>query len=55
MQRSTPAGRLCSPEEVARFVAFLASPDAEWFNGATIDFTGAESQSFFDQLVYAAR
>jgi NAD(P)-dependent dehydrogenase (short-subunit alcohol dehydrogenase family) len=55
MQRGTPAGRLCTPDEVARFVTFLASPGAEWFNGATIDFTGAESQSFFDQLVYAGR
>ncbi len=52
MRRSTPAGRLCQPDEVARVVAFLASPAAEWFNGATLDFTGAESQSFFDSLVF---
>ncbi len=34
---------------------FLASPAADWFNGATIDFTGAESQSFFDALVFPDR
>lgn len=55
MTRSTPAGRLCQPEEVAKVVTFLASPAADWFNGATIDFTGAESQSFFDALVYPER
>lgn len=54
MTRGTPAGRLCDPEDVARLVAFLASPAADWFNGATIDFTGAESQSFFDALVFPA-
>ena len=52
MLSGTPAGRLCELEEVARLVSFLAGPHADWFNGATIDFTGAESQSFFDALVY---
>lgn len=55
MTRGTPAARLCGPAEVAKLVSFLASPAAEWFNGATIDFTGAESQSFFDALVFPDR
>lgn len=38
--RVTPARRLCTVEEVARFCSVLAGPDGEWFNGATIDFTG---------------
>lgn len=52
MMRGTPARRLCGLEEVAAFVRVLVGPDAGWFNGADIDFTGAESQSFFDALVY---
>lgn len=39
-ERVTPARRLGTVEEVARFVSVLAGPDAEWFNGASIDFTG---------------
>jgi NAD(P)-dependent dehydrogenase (short-subunit alcohol dehydrogenase family) len=41
---NTPAGRLCTPEEVARLVATLCGPAGEWFNGATIDFTGGMVQ-----------
>ena len=33
----------------------LAGDDARWFNGATIDFTGAQTQSLFDALVYPRR
>jgi NAD(P)-dependent dehydrogenase (short-subunit alcohol dehydrogenase family) len=47
-----PARRLATMDEVARFCAYLASDEGVWFNGATIDFTGAESQAFFDALVY---
>ena len=52
MQRGTPAGRLCTLEEVAAFARVVLGPEGAWFNGADIDFTGAESQSFFDGLVY---
>lgn len=52
MRRGTPAGRLCGLDEVADFVRVLVGREAAWFNGADIDFTGAESQSFFDALVH---
>lgn len=52
LRRAIPAGRTCEMEEVARIVSFLAGPDAGWFNGATLDYTGAEVQSLFDALVY---
>ncbi|MBU0506136.1 MAG: SDR family oxidoreductase [bacterium] len=45
LSRVTPAGRLCHVKEVANFVSVLAGPNAEWFNGATIDFTGGQAQS----------
>jgi NAD(P)-dependent dehydrogenase (short-subunit alcohol dehydrogenase family) len=47
-RRMIPAGRMCTLEEVAAFVAFLAGERAEWFNGATIDFTGGMTQSLLD-------
>lgn len=49
-----PAQRLCTLDEVGRFVAVLAGEDAAWFNGATIDFTGGESQGLFDALIRAS-
>lgn len=36
----TPLGRLESPEDVARVVAFLASPDSAFVTGAAVDVTG---------------
>ena len=50
----TPAGRLCTVEEVARFVTVLVGPAAEWFNGATIDFTGGMAQGLLN-LVHHPR
>ncbi len=50
-RRMIPAGRMCSLEEVADFVAFLAGDRAEWFNGATIDFSGGMTQSLLDLVV----
>jgi NAD(P)-dependent dehydrogenase (short-subunit alcohol dehydrogenase family) len=44
-----PAGRMCTVEEVARFVSVLArGEDCAWFNGATIDFTGGMTLRLFD-------
>lgn len=52
LAHAIPAGRLSSAGEVARFVAVLAGDRAAWFNGATIDFTGGESQGVFDALIH---
>jgi len=40
-ESSTPAGRIGTAEEVAAVVAFLASPEASWVNGAKIMVNGA--------------
>jgi 3-oxoacyl-[acyl-carrier protein] reductase len=37
-----PLGRLGTPEEVARVVAFVASPAGSWINGAMIPVDGAQ-------------
>lgn len=50
-RRMIPAGRMCTLDEVAGFVAFLAGDGAEWFNGATIDFTGGMTQSLLDLVL----
>ena len=42
------AGRTGTTEEVAKLVALLTRKDAEWFNGATIDFTGGLTQRLLD-------
>jgi NAD(P)-dependent dehydrogenase (short-subunit alcohol dehydrogenase family) len=51
LQRASAAGNPTAVEEVGRFVAWLAGPHASRFNGATIDFTGGESQGLFDVLM----
>lgn len=50
--RAIPAGRLVTVEEVANFVALLARPEAAWLNGATLDFTGGETQALYDYAVH---
>jgi 3-oxoacyl-[acyl-carrier protein] reductase len=40
--RSIPFGRLGHPEEVARVVVFLASPQANWVTGQTISVDGGQ-------------
>ncbi|UCI22884.1 3-oxoacyl-ACP reductase FabG (plasmid) [Mesorhizobium sp. B2-1-8] len=37
-----PIGRLGRPEDVARAVAFLVAPDADFVNGAVLDLNGGE-------------
>jgi NAD(P)-dependent dehydrogenase (short-subunit alcohol dehydrogenase family) len=44
----TPAGRMCTLEEVGGFVSVLARDETEWFNGATIDFTGGMTLRLLD-------
>jgi NAD(P)-dependent dehydrogenase (short-subunit alcohol dehydrogenase family) len=46
-----PAGRMCTLEEVARFVSVLTHEETEWFNGATIDFMGGMTLRLFDMVL----
>ncbi|RKG84953.1 SDR family NAD(P)-dependent oxidoreductase [Corallococcus terminator] len=46
-----PAGRMCTVEEVARFVCVLTGDEAGWFNGATIDFTGGMTLRLLDLVL----
>lgn len=49
--RMNPAGRMCTVEEVARFVTVLVGEDAAWFNGATIDFSGGMTLRLMDLVL----
>ena len=51
IESATPAGRLVTLEEVARFVSVLAGDAGAWFNGAVIDFTGGEPLGYYDAAV----
>ena len=42
--REFPAGRLGTAEEVADVVCFLASPRAQWINGASLAVDGAQGR-----------
>lgn len=50
-RQMNPAGRMCTLEEVARFVSTLVGDDTEWFNGATIDFTGGMTLRLLDIIL----
>ncbi len=47
-----PAGRILRIEEVGELIALLAGEELAWFNGATLDFTGGETQSLWDYIVH---
>jgi NAD(P)-dependent dehydrogenase (short-subunit alcohol dehydrogenase family) len=49
--RLATSQNISTVEEVARFVSILAGEASARFNGATIDFTGGESQGFFDVIM----
>jgi NAD(P)-dependent dehydrogenase (short-subunit alcohol dehydrogenase family) len=49
--RLATSHHLSTADEVARFVSILAKDASARFNGATIDFTGGESQGFFDVIM----
>ncbi|WP_256758334.1 SDR family NAD(P)-dependent oxidoreductase [Cohnella sp. WQ 127256] len=38
--RNTPLGRLCTADDVAKAVGYLASPDADFISGEAMDVTG---------------
>mgnify|MGYP001179305070 CR=1 FL=1 len=46
VERSIPAGRLGTPEEVANVAAFLASPRASWISGTVIVVDGCQTHGF---------
>jgi NAD(P)-dependent dehydrogenase (short-subunit alcohol dehydrogenase family) len=46
--KSLPLGRICTPQEVANLVAFLASPRASYINGAHVPIDGAQRKGIMD-------
>jgi NAD(P)-dependent dehydrogenase (short-subunit alcohol dehydrogenase family) len=46
--RSIPIGRLCTAEEVAHMVVFLASERASFVTGASISLDGAQRKAIMD-------
>ena len=49
LTRNIPLGRLGKPEDVAGMVAYLASPDAAYVNGATFVIDGGLMRSYHEQ------
>lgn len=55
IERATATRRLVTSEEVARFASSLTGDLAMWFNGTTIDFTGAQLRDLADLLINKER
>jgi 3-oxoacyl-[acyl-carrier protein] reductase len=49
--RMFAAGRMGTLDEVGRFVSVLARDEGAWFNGAVIDFTGAQMHSLYQLMM----
>lgn len=47
-ERSIPLGRICTVEEVANVVVFVASPRASFMNGALITLDGGQRKALLD-------
>ena len=47
-ERSIPLGRICTPEEVADIVVFVASERASFMNGALITVDGGQRKALLD-------
>jgi 3-oxoacyl-[acyl-carrier protein] reductase len=43
MTNDIPLGRLGQPEDIARVVSFLASPESGWINGQVIKANGGRN------------
>jgi len=54
-RKMNPSGRMCTVEEVARFISVLVGDDVDWFNGATIDFTGGMTLRLLDLVLNTPR
>ena len=46
IERRVPAGRLARPEDIARAVAYLASPESDYVNGVTLVVDGGTTASY---------
>jgi NAD(P)-dependent dehydrogenase (short-subunit alcohol dehydrogenase family) len=49
VESSIPLGRICTAEEVANLVVFLASPRASFVNGAHVPIDGAQRKALMDR------